>query len=81
MSDDKLDYCPECGSDDLDIDSCLSMQISAIHCADCEYHFSRKVDEERLSKKWNKLKRKPRLVLLKSFMTEDAIREYYPELF
>lgn len=75
-------YCPECGEDDYAyIDSCREMQISEISCGLCDFRFQKKVPEETLIEKYNKIKRKPQLELLRSsWRTEKDIAEDYPHL-
>jgi transcription initiation factor TFIIIB Brf1 subunit/transcription initiation factor TFIIB len=53
----KLNPCPECGSDDLTIESSNAARLSEVLCNDCDYVFQRSCCEEDIAKHWNKLNR------------------------
>jgi len=53
----KLKPCPECGSDDLSIDSSNIARLSEVLCNDCDYVFQRNCCEDDIVKHWNKLSR------------------------
>lgn len=52
-------YCPKCGCGDISIESNIDLRYSKIQCTECEYAVAKKVDEDTLVEKWNKLLRKP----------------------
>lgn len=54
----KLKPCPECGSEELSVDSYSGVCISEVVCNDCSYKFQSKAYEENIWKYWNKLERK-----------------------
>jgi Zn finger protein HypA/HybF involved in hydrogenase expression len=48
MATEKLRPCPECGSEDLAIDSCSSLSISEVACNDCTHKFHSGAFEENI---------------------------------
>ena len=50
----KLRPCPECGSEDLAIESCSSLCISEVTCNDCPHKFQCGAFEDNIWRHWNK---------------------------
>ncbi|WP_460060997.1 hypothetical protein [Pseudomonas sp. S2_A05] len=61
MSDPKPKPCPECGDDDLEIDSAANA-ASWVECRGCEFKLQHACSEEAVVRRWNKLERKAKQV-------------------
>lgn len=60
ISKSSLKYCPQCGSDLIDISSSReTQQDTCIRCDDCDFELVGNANEDVMEKRWNKLKRKP----------------------
>lgn len=57
MSDPKPKPCPECGEDDLEVDSAANA-ASWVECRGCEFKIQHACSEEAVIRRWNKLDRK-----------------------
>ncbi|WP_038608943.1 Lar family restriction alleviation protein [Pseudomonas alkylphenolica] len=57
---DELKPCPQCSSDNLEIDSSSSLSLSWVICNDCDFTLQKKVPEENIWRHWNKLKPAPK---------------------
>jgi hypothetical protein len=48
--------CPQCDSDNIDVDSSAEMETSAAMCRDCEFYIAARLPEQDLIMLWNHLK-------------------------
>ncbi|WP_330565852.1 hypothetical protein [Pseudomonas yamanorum] len=54
---DELKPCPECASDNRELDSSCSAGLSWVICRDCDFTLQKKVPAENIWRHWNKLKK------------------------